>query len=128
MLNGLRQNAIRKAASFRWRVLFWVFAAFAGVESPVGAQEAISAKASLAAEAQIKLLALAAPAGEVAEPYRPVAPDTPWIGTDSVDDGAVSRPDRSFAGPQSGATALAIAFLVERTPSAFNSRAPPALA
>jgi len=128
VLNGLRQTAIRKAASFRWRALFWVFAAFAGVESPVGAQEAFSTKASLSAESQIKLLALAAPAGEVAEPYRPATPETSWIGTDSVDDVVASRPDSSFAGLPSGETAPAVAFLVELTSSAFNSRAPPALA
>jgi len=46
MLNGLRQHTANKAASMRWRLLFWLFAVFAGFEAPVGAQEALGSKPS----------------------------------------------------------------------------------
>jgi hypothetical protein len=44
MLNEFRQKAVRRGASLRWRLVFWLFAAFASVETPLGAQEGFGSK------------------------------------------------------------------------------------
>jgi hypothetical protein len=138
MLNEFRQKAVRRGASLRWRLLFWLFAAFASVETPLGAQEGFGSKPTfLAGSLRPELISEILPA-RYAKPERDIGaqelsaqrftiPEAVLPDDSNADDASFSSALALFSSPSQSGTERLSGVLETHSWFGFDSRAPPAI-